>query len=90
MYINDRHPETSSRPTFVKLVSDLSQVDIELLSSPLSNEDKTCSPESPVLGGLLDTGHKLYIELENVSVRYLFLILKIYTNIISIYFLLLK
>ena len=49
MYINDRYPETSSRPTFVKLVSDLSQPDVQLLTSPLSNEDKTSSPENPVL-----------------------------------------
>ena len=66
MYINDRHPETSSRPTFVKLVSDLSQADVKLLSSPLSNEDKTCNPESPVLGGPLDTGHNLYIDLQRM------------------------
>ena len=66
MYINDRHPETSSRPTFVKLVSDLSQVDVKLLSSPLSNEDKICSPKSPVLGGPLDTGHNLYIDLQRI------------------------
>ena len=66
MYINDRHPETSSRPTFVKLVSDLSQVDVDLLSSPLSNENKICIPESPVLGGPLDTGHNLYIDLQRM------------------------
>ena len=66
MYINDRHPETSSRPTFVKLVSDLSQADVELLSSPLSNEDNTCSPESPILGGPLNTGHNLYIDLQRL------------------------
>ena len=66
MYINDRHPETSSRPTFVKLVSDLSQADVQLLSSPLSNEDKTISPENPVLGGPLDTGRKLYIDLQRM------------------------
>ena len=66
MYINDRHPETSSRPTFVKLVSDLSQADVELLSSPLSNEDKTCNLENPVLGGPLDTGHNLYIDLQKM------------------------
>ena len=41
---------------------DLSQVDVQLLSSsPLSNEDKTCSPESPVLRGPLDTGQNPYI-----------------------------
>ena len=69
MYINDRHPETSSRPTFVKLVSDLSQADVKLLSSRLSNEDKTCSPESPecpILGGPLDTGDNLYIDLQRM------------------------
>ena len=66
MYINDRHPETSSRPTFVKLVSDLSQADVKLLSSPLSSEDKTCSPESSVLGASLDTGHNLYIDLQKM------------------------
>ena len=66
MYINDRHPETSSRPTFVKLVSDLSGVDAKLLSSPLSNEDETRSPESPVLGSPLDTGHNLYIDLQRI------------------------
>ena len=66
MYIDDRHPETSSRPTFVKLVSDLSQADVQLLSSPLSNEDKIFSPESPVLGGQLDTGLNLYIDLQKV------------------------
>ena len=66
MYINDRHPETSSRPTFVKLVSDLSQVDVKLLSSPWSNENKSCIPEIPVLGGPLDTGHNLYIDLQRM------------------------
>ena len=66
MYINDRHPETSSRPTFFKLVSDLSQADVDLLSSPLSNENKSCIPESPVLGGSLDTGHNLYIDLQRM------------------------
>ena len=66
MYINDRHPETSSRPTFVKLVSDLSQVDVELLSSPLSNEDKSCNPEGLVLGGPLNTGDNLYIDLQKM------------------------
>ena len=66
MYINDRHPETSSRPTFVKLVSDLSQADVQLLSSPLSHEEKTFSSENPVLGGLLDTGHNLYIDLQRM------------------------
>ena len=68
MYINDRHPETSSRPTFVKLVSDLSQADVELLGSRLSNEDEdnTCSPESSVLGGPLNTGHDLYIDLQKM------------------------
>ena len=66
LIICDRHPETSSRPTFVKLVSDLSQADVQLLSSPLTNEDKTCNPENPVLGGPLDTGHKLYIDLQRM------------------------
>ena len=67
MYINDRHPETSICPTFVKLVSDLSQADVEFLRSSLSNVDKTCSPESPVLGCPLDTGHNLYIDLQRMS-----------------------
>ena len=66
MYINDRHPETSSRPIFVKLVSDLSQVDVKLLGSPLSNKDKICNLKSPVLGGPLDTGHNLYIDLQKM------------------------
>ena len=68
MYINDRHPETSSRPTFVKLVSYLSQADVKLLGSRLSNEDEdnTCSPKSSVLGGLLNTGHDLYIDLQKM------------------------
>ena len=66
MYINDRHPETSSRPTFVKLVSDLSQADDKLLSGSLFNKNKICIPESPVLGGSLDTGHNLYIDLQNM------------------------
>ena len=66
MYINDKHPETSSHPTFVKLVSDLSQADVELPSSSLSNEDKTCSPDSTVMGGPVDSGHNLYIDLERM------------------------
>ena len=64
--VNDRHPETSSRPTFVKLISDLFDADAKLLGCPLSNEDKICSPESPVLGGPQDTGHNLYIDLQKM------------------------
>ena len=51
-----RHPETSSRPTFVDLVSDLSQPDFKLLQT----ETDTC------LGAQLDTVHNLYPELQNI------------------------
>ena len=64
--MNDRHPETSSVSTFVKMVSDLFQADVELLGSSLSTKDKICSPESPVLGGPLDTGYNLYMDLQKM------------------------
>ena len=48
-------------------ITDLSLADVELLTSSLSNEDKTCSPDSPVLGGPLGSGHNLYIDLQRMS-----------------------
>ena len=53
-----RHPETSSRPTFVDVVSDLSQPDFKLLHT----ETDTC------LGAELDTAHNLYPELQNIYI----------------------
>ena len=54
-----RHPETSSRPTFDDLVSDLSQPDFKLLQT----ETDTC------LGANLDTAHNLYPELQKMYIR---------------------
>ena len=51
-----RHPNTHCRPTFVKIVSDLSQE--ELLTS--NGSDDT------VLGGPLESAYKLYIELQKL------------------------
>ena len=53
-----RHPETLSRPTFVDLVSDLSQPDFKLLQTEID----TC------LGANLDTAHNLYPELQNIYI----------------------
>ena len=53
-----RHPETLSRPTFVDLVSDLSQPDFKLLQT----ETDTC------LGAQLDTAHNLYPELQKIYI----------------------
>ena len=53
------HPETSSCPTFVDLVSDLSQPDFKLLQT----ETDTC------LGAHLDTAHILYSELQNIYMQ---------------------
>ena len=52
-----RHPESHSRPTFVKLVSDLSQVE---LTSDGSNDT--------VLGGPLESAHNIYIDLQKLYV----------------------
>ena len=51
-----RHPETHSRPTFVKIVSDLSQVE-------LSTSDGS---DDTVLGGPLESGDKLYVDLQKL------------------------
>ena len=53
-----RHPDTGSRPTFVQLVSRLSLSDDKLLS--------TVSSDTTVIGGPIETGYQLYIELQNV------------------------
>ena len=52
-----RHPDTGSRPTFVQLVSRLSLSDDKLLS--------TVSSDTTVIGGPIETGYQLYIELQN-------------------------
>ena len=52
-----RHPDTGSRPTFVQLVSRLSLSDDKLLS--------TVSNDTTVIGGPIETGYQLYIELRN-------------------------
>ena len=52
-----RHPESHSRPTFVKLVSDLSQVE---LTSGRSNDT--------VLGGPLESGHNIYTDLQKLYI----------------------
>ena len=53
-FLSCRHPETSSRPTFVDLVSDFSEPDVELLHT----ETDTC------LGAHLETAYNLYPELQ--------------------------
>ena len=55
-----RHPDTGSRPTFVQLVSRLSLSDDKLLSTISSDKENTT-----VIGGPLESGYQLYIELQN-------------------------
>ena len=54
LIIPHRHPEKSSRPTFVDLVCDLSQPAFRLLHT----DTYSC------LGAQLDTAHNLYSELQ--------------------------
>ena len=53
-----RHPDTSSRPTFVDLVSRLLLSDVELLNKSSKEE------ESTVIGGPLESAYDLYSNLQ--------------------------
>ena len=55
-----RHPEADGRPTFTDLVSSLSLPDEKLLML-VSNNEETAT----VLGGPIETGYQLYIDIQN-------------------------
>ena len=55
-----RHPEKSSRPSFLTLCDDLN--DESLLQ--LRNEENDCHPQANLLGGPLEAGKFLYADLQ--------------------------
>ena len=57
-----RNPETSKRPSFPDIVQRFSLPDTKLLK--WSEEDKATNPEAATLGADLDTGQKLYKDLQ--------------------------
>ena len=58
-----RHPESSGRPSFADLVSDLSQSEGELLV--WSEQDRSCHPQAAMLGAPMEAGAPLYPLLQN-------------------------
>ena len=56
-----RHPEPSSRPSFVSVVQQLSVPDTKLLKW---SEDKATDPEAATLGAGLDKAVDLYKDLQ--------------------------
>ena len=63
-----RHPETSERPSFVILVSKLSQPDYKVLYFLAS--DKGIHRQASVLGAPLEAGQNLYLDLQNMYDSY--------------------
>ena len=58
-----RNPDSNSRPTFVDLVSQLSLPDAKLLS--------TSSKDDTVIGGSMETGYGLHVDLQNTYHLYM-------------------
>ena len=60
-----RHPKTGGRPSFSKLVTDLSQTDDQLL-----NIREELHQQTFVLGASLEFGQDVYLDLQNVYKSY--------------------
>ena len=57
-----RHPQTSERPTFIRVLQSLSLPDTRLLR--WNEEDKAVHPKASTLGAELETAVELYRELQ--------------------------
>ena len=66
-YSHCRHPDQSSRPTFIHLLKTLTRSPGQLLS--WSHEDTWGVAEAIVLGAPLQAGKKLYPDLQDVYSR---------------------